>query len=98
MQCVLYGIIGYRTHKLGLMNREPEPEERAHFQPAAGDSVYIKPNQTSQQLDSGMLTILLKPGPYRATFRMRNRVGDSNIRLAHPLSMLYGVSKYRPLW
>jgi len=26
------------------MNRELEPKVRAHFQPAAGDSVYIKPN------------------------------------------------------
>jgi hypothetical protein len=26
------------------MNRELEPEVRAHFQPAAGDSVYVKPN------------------------------------------------------
>jgi len=93
MKCSLYGIIGYRTHKPPLINREPEPEERAHFQPAVGDSVYIKPNQTSQQYDSSVLTISLKQGPYMATLRMRNRGVDSNIRVAHPLSMQHGVSK-----
>jgi len=75
------------------MNREPEPEEGAHFQPAMGDSVYIKPNQTSQQEDSGVRTISLKQGPYMATLGMRNRGVDSNIRVAHPRSMQHGVSK-----
>jgi len=36
----LYGILGYQTHYPFLMNRGPEPDERAHFHPAAGDSVY----------------------------------------------------------
>jgi len=36
----LYGILGSQTHYPFLINRGPEPEERAHFQPAAGDSVY----------------------------------------------------------
>jgi len=44
-----------------------------------------------------MLTILLKAGPYMPILRMRNRGVDSNIRLAHPLSMHHGVSKQRPL-
>jgi len=35
----LYGILGYPTHYHFLMNRGAEPEERAHFQLAAGDSV-----------------------------------------------------------
>jgi len=40
-----------------------------------------------------MLTISLKPGPYMATLRMRNRGVDSNVQVAHPLSMQYDVSK-----
>jgi len=40
LQFSLYGILGYLTHYPFLMNRGHEPEERAHFQPAAGDSVY----------------------------------------------------------
>jgi len=36
----LYGILGYQTHYPFLINRGPEPEQRAHFQRAAGDSVY----------------------------------------------------------
>jgi len=36
----LYGILGYQTCYLFLINRGPEPEERAHFQPAVGDSVF----------------------------------------------------------
>jgi len=36
----LYGIFGYQTHYLFIINRGPEHEEPAHFQPAAGDSVY----------------------------------------------------------
>jgi len=47
----LYGILGYQTHYPFLMNREPEPEERAHFQPAAGDSVYkVKLSYNNQNL------------------------------------------------
>jgi len=36
----LYGILAYQTHYPFLINRGPEPEEHAHFQPAAGDLVY----------------------------------------------------------
>jgi len=36
----LYGILGYQTDYPFLINRGPEPEECAHFQPAAGDSEY----------------------------------------------------------
>jgi len=40
LELSLYGILGYQTHYTFIINRGPEPEERAHFQPAAGDSVY----------------------------------------------------------
>jgi len=36
----VYGILGYQILYPFLINRGPEPEERAHFQPAAEDSVY----------------------------------------------------------
>jgi len=36
----LYAILGYQTQYPFLINRGAEPEERAQFQPAAGDSVY----------------------------------------------------------
>ena len=35
-----YGILEYQTQYPFLMNREPEPEKRPYFQPAAGDSEY----------------------------------------------------------
>jgi len=35
----LYGILGYQTHYPFLMNRGPDPEEGAQFQPATEDSV-----------------------------------------------------------
>jgi len=40
LELSLYGILGYQTRYPFLINRGPEPEERTHFQPAAGDSVY----------------------------------------------------------
>jgi len=40
LEFCLHGILGYQTHYPFLINRGPEPEERAQFQPAAGDSVY----------------------------------------------------------
>ena len=36
----VFADVGYQTHYPFLINRGPEPEERAHFQPAGGDSVY----------------------------------------------------------
>jgi len=47
----LYRILGYQTHYSFLINRGRKPEERAHFQPAAGDSVYkAKLSHNSQNL------------------------------------------------
>jgi len=60
MKCSLYGIIGYRTLKPPLMNREPEPQERAHFQPAVGDSVYIVQNVNARGTIYSMWIILRK--------------------------------------
>jgi len=40
-----------------------------------------------------MLPISLKRGLYMATLHMRNRGVDSNIGVAHPLSMQHGMSK-----
>ena len=36
----LYEILGSQTHYPFLKNRGPESEERAHFHPALGHSVY----------------------------------------------------------
>ena len=36
----LFGILGYQTDYSFLINKGPKPEECAHFQPAAGDSLY----------------------------------------------------------
>ena len=49
MKCSLYGIIGYHTDEPLLINIQQEPEERAEFQLAVGDLVYIKLNQTPLQ-------------------------------------------------
>jgi len=47
----LYGILGYQTDYRFLINRGPEPEERGHFQPAVGDSMYkAKPSHNNQNL------------------------------------------------
>jgi len=47
----LYEILGYQTHYPFLINRGPEPEERAHFQPATGDLLYkAKPSHNNENL------------------------------------------------
>jgi len=46
----LYVVLGYQTHYPFLMKRGPEPEERAHFQPAAGHSLY-KPKLSHHNQD-----------------------------------------------